>query len=329
MASRRERILSGLMPSSTGLTLGNFLGAVRTWVTLQAAAETFFFVADLHALTVEHDPAQLRRHTREVAAELLAAGLDPQLATVFVQSHCAEHTELAWVLACLTGFGEASRMTQFKDKGAGSLGLFAYPTLQAADILLYQADRVPVGDDQRQHLELTRTLATRFNARFGDTFTVPEPIIGSVTARIADLADPSRKMSKSAGGLGTVYLADPPSVLSRKIRAAVTDGGHEVRAGPDKPGISNLLAIYAGLSGRSVASLEEQYAGSGYGPFKADLADLVIASLERFQERRRDLVADHTYVDTVLAEGAARARAVAAGTLHEVRERLGLLPARR
>ncbi len=330
----RPRVLSGIQPTGAGFHLGNYLGAVRNWVAMQDTNDAFYFVPDLHAITVEHDPAQLRRRTCESVAELLACGLDPTRCTVFVQSHVVEHAELSWVLGCITGFGEASRMTQFKDKGArgelggATVGLFSYPVLQAADILIYQADQVPVGDDQRQHVELTRDLAQRFNARLGPTFTVPEPYIPRATARIADLQDPSRKMSKSLPPAGTVYLQDDPAAVVKKVRSAVTDTGREVRAIEDKPGISNLLTILSSVTGRSIAALEEGYAGKGYGEFKADVAEALVSFLAPIQQRYRDYMQDLVAVEAVLADGAARAGKVAGATMDLVRERVGFLSAR-
>ncbi|GAC1326217.1 MAG: tryptophan--tRNA ligase [Mycobacteriales bacterium] len=334
MASPRPRVLSGIQPTGAGFQLGNYLGAVRSWVGMQDEYDAFYFLPDLHAITAPHDPAELRRRTAESAAELLALGLDPARCTLFVQSHVPEHAELGWVLSCITGYGEASRMTQFKDKSARSdlgnatVGLFNYPILQAADILLYQADQVPVGEDQRQHLELTRDLAHRFNTRFGPTFTVPAGYVAKASARIADLQDPSRKMSKSLPPAGTVYLRDEPAVIAKKVRSAVTDTGREVRAGADKPGITNLLAIYSAVTGQSVAELEAAYDGKGYGAFKGDLADALVAFAEPFQARYAACIADRDRLDDVLADGAGKARAVAGATMSAVRERVGFLPRR-
>ncbi len=330
----RPRVLSGIQPTGSGSHLGNYLGAVRRWVAMQDGFDAFYFIPDLHAITVPQDPATLRRRTREAVAELLAAGLDPERCTVFVQSQVPEHAQLAWVLGCITGYGEASRMTQFKDKsnraelGPATVGLFTYPVLQAADILLYQADLVPVGDDQRQHLELTRDLAQRFNARSGPTFTVPSGYVGQAGDRVMDLQDPSRKMSKSLPPAGTIYLQDDPAVLAKKIRSAVTDAGREVRADPAaKPGITNLLIIHAALSGRSVADLEQDYAGRGYGDFKRDLAEVVVEALTPFQRRLSAVLGDPTYVDQALRRGREKASEVAAGTLAAVHSAVGFLPA--
>ncbi len=337
MVSTRPRVLSGMQPTSDSLHLGNYLGALVQWVALQQTHDAFYCVVDLHAITVDVDPALLRERTRRTAAQYLAGGVDPDRSTLFVQSHVPEHAELAWVLGCLTGFGEAGRMTQFKDKsgkqGADrtTVGLFTYPVLMAADILLYSADQVPVGEDQRQHLELTRDLAQRFNARFGPVLTVPEPHIVKSTAKIFDLQDPTAKMSKSAASqTGVIDLLDEPNVVAKRIRSAVTDTGREVRYDPvGKPGVSNLLTIHAALSGRSVTDLEVDYAGRGYGDLKADVADVVDAELSPFRERALGYLKDPDALDEVLAVGAAKARSVAATTLAQVYDRVGFLPARR
>ena len=337
MVSTRPRVLSGMQPTSDSLHLGNYLGALVQWVALQHTHDAFYCVVDLHAITVDVDPALLRERTRRTAAQYLAGGVDPDSSTLFVQSHVPEHAELAWVLGCLTGFGEAGRMTQFKDKsgkqGADrtTVGLFTYPVLMAADILLYAADQVPVGEDQRQHLELTRDLAQRFNARFGSVLTVPEPHIVTSTAKIFDLQDPTAKMSKSAASQsGVIDLLDDPKVVAKRIRSAVTDTGREVRYDPvAKPGVSNLLTIHAALSGRSVTDIEADYAGRGYGDLKADVADVVEAELTPFRERALGYLKDPDALDEVLAAGAAKARTVAATTLAQVYDRVGFLPARR
>ena len=337
MVSTRPRVLSGMQPTSDSLHLGNYLGALVQWVALQQTHDAFYCVVDLHAITVDVDPGLLRDRTRRTAAQYLAGGVDPDRSTLFVQSHVPEHAELAWVLGCLTGFGEAGRMTQFKDKsgrqGADrtTVGLFTYPVLMAADILLYSADQVPVGEDQRQHLELTRDLAQRFNTRFGPVLTVPEPHIVKATAKIFDLQDPTAKMSKSAASqAGVIDLLDDPKVVAKRIRSAVTDTGREVRYDPvAKPGVSNLLTIHAALSGRPVADLEAEYEGRGYGDLKADVADVVDAELTPFRERAMGYLKDPDALDEVLAVGAAKARAVAATTLAQVYDRVGFLPARR
>lgn len=331
-----NRVLSGIQPTADSFHLGNYLGAIRQWVALQDTHDAFYCVVDLHAITMPQDPAMLRRRSRVAAAQLFAAGLDPKRCTVFVQSHIPEHAELSWILSCLTGFGEASRMIQFKDKsqksGAdqASVGLFTYPILQAADILLYQTDQVPVGEDQRQHLELTRDLAQRFNHRFGRTFVVPGPYIVSDVAKIADLQDPLVKMSKSSSSpQGIVDVLEDAVSIRKKIGRAVTDVGTEIRADEEgKPGITNLMRIYAALTGSSLGEIEQRYAGTGYGTFKRDLADIVVDALAPIRERTEKMLADEAELDRLLAGGAARAREVARSTMALVRDRVGFLPAR-
>jgi tryptophanyl-tRNA synthetase len=332
-ATPRRRVLSGIQPTADSFHLGNYLGAVRQWVRLQDTHDAFYCVVDLHAITVEHDPALLRSRTRLAAAQLLALGIDPERATLFVQSHVPEHAELGWVLGCLTGFGEASRMTQFKDKagrhGADrtTVGLFTYPILQAADIMLYQADEVPVGEDQRQHLELARTLAQRFNHRFGHTFTVTEPHIVKDAAKIYDLQTVGKQMSKSLPGPGCVFLLDEPAVSAKKFRSAVTDTGREVRYDPQaKPGVSNLLVVLSALGGRSVAELEADYAGCGYGDLKKDLAAVYTEFVTPLRLAVRSFLDDPAELDKILARGADRAREVAAQTLRTAYDRVGFLP---
>ncbi|QTE31573.1 tryptophan--tRNA ligase [Pengzhenrongella sicca] len=333
----RPRIFSGMQPTSDSLHLGNYLGALTNWVSLQDDYDALYCVVDLHALTVATDPALLRDRTRSTAAQYLAAGVDPARSILFVQSHVAEHAELAWVLSCHTGFGEAGRMTQFKDKSARhgsdgtSVGLFTYPLLMAADILLYDTNLVPVGEDQRQHLELSRNVAQRLNARFGPgTAVVPEPHIVKATAKIYDLQDPTAKMSKSAASPnGIIELRDDPKVVAKRIRSAVTDAGREIRFDPEgKPGVSNLLTIFAALTGRSIEALEGEYAGRGYGDLKKDLAEVVVDFLAPFQTRVSGYLEDPATLDDLLADGAERARALARETLERVYDRLGLLPAR-
>src|SRR5579863_3904652 len=319
----RLRVLSGIQPTADSFHLGNYLGALRQWVALQDTYDAFYCVVDLHAITVPQDPALLTARTRVAAAQLLAAGLDPERCTLFVQSHVAEHAELAWILGCMTGFGEASRMIQFKDKASAqgqdqaSVGLFTYPILQA--------DQVPVGEDQRQHLELSRTLAQRFNHRYGPTFVPPQAYILAEVAKIYDLQDPTAKMSKSSSSpQGIVDVLDEADVIRRKIARAVTDPGSEVRADPEaKPGVTNLLRIYSALSGEPVATLEAKYAGSGYGGFKKDLAELVVASFAPIREKTQAILADEPGLDRLLAYGAARARRVAAQTMTAARDRIG------
>jgi tryptophanyl-tRNA synthetase len=325
----RPRVLSGIRPTGESFQLGNYVGAVRHWAGMQDENDCFFFLADLHALIDTPDPERLRTRTRQATAELLAMGVDPSRSTLFAQSHVPEHAELGWVLGCLTGFGEASRMTQFKDKGGGTVGLFTYPVLQAADILLYAADAVPIGEDQRQHLELTRDLAQRFNSRYGDTFTLPAAYAGRPGERIKDLQDPTRKMSKSIGGNGTVWVLDDPKAITKKVKSAVTDTGREVVASDDKPGVTNLLTILSVATGKAVPELEAAYAGKGYGDFKADVAEAVVELFAPVRERYAELVADEGHLDQVLADGAAAASEVAAATLATVRERVGLLALRK
>jgi tryptophanyl-tRNA synthetase len=333
----RPRVLSGIQPTADSFHFGNYLGALRQWVSLQDEYEPFFFIADMHAITVEQDPKQLRERCRRSAAQLIAMGIDPQRSAIFIQSQVPEHAQLAWVLQCLTGFGEARRMTQFKDKsakggeGVASVGLFTYPILQAADILLYRPQYVPVGEDQRQHLELTRDLAQRFNHRYKKTFRLPEPFILKETAKITDLQEPHAKMSKSASSpAGIVEMLDDPLVSAKKIRSAVTDSGSEVRFDEEnKPGISNLLTIYSALTGSSIPDLEKQYDGRGYGDFKKDLADVVVEFVTPFRDRTMELLDDRAQLDAIVAEGAERAGAVAERTLADVYERVGFVKAAR
>ncbi len=329
-----RRVFSGIQPTADSFHLGNYLGAVRQWVDLQETRDTIYCVVDLHAITVPYDPEALRRRTRVAAAQLLAAGLDPERCILFVQSQVPEHAELSWVLGCLTGFGEANRMTQFKDKSArgggdqASVGLFTYPILQAADILLYQADEVPVGEDQRQHLELSRTLAQRFNHRFGQTFVVPAPYILPAVSKITDLQDPASKMSKSSSSpQGIIDLLDEPDVIRRKVNRAVTDTESVVRADEEnKPGVTNLLRIYSALSGDSVDEIAARYGDSGYGGFKKDLGNLVADTFAPVRERTAKILADTDALDRVLLDGARRARAIALDTMTTVRDRCGLPP---
>ncbi len=334
----RPRVLSGIQPTADSFHFGNYLGALRQWVDLQRDHQPFFFIADLHAITVEQDPKVLRERTLRAAAQLLAMGIDPARSAIFVQSQVPEHAQLGWVLQCLTGFGEARRMTQFKDKsakggeGAASVGLFTYPVLQAADILLYRPHYVPVGEDQRQHLELTRDLAQRFNHRYKKTFRLPEPYILKATAKIADLQDPTSKMSKSASSpAGIVEMLDQPSVSAKKIRSAVTDSEAEIRFDPEtKPGISNLLTIFSALSGTTVTDLEQEYAGQGYGALKGDLADAVVTFVTPFRDRTLELLDDQAYLSEVLRQGAEQAGDVARTTLRDVYQRVGFVaPAQR
>lgn len=324
-------MLSGAQPTADSYHLGNYIGAFRQWVALQDEFEAFYFVPDLHAITVEYDPAQLRERTYVAAAQLLAAGVDPERSALFVQSHVPEHAQLAWVLGGVTGFGEASRMTQFKDKTAkggqdsASVGLFTYPILMAADILVYQADQVPVGEDQRQHVELTRNLAQRFNHRFGETFTVPKPYIVKESAKVYDLQDPTVKMSKSTSSPnGVVNLLDDPKKAAKKIRSAVTDSGTEIVFDPqEKPGVSNLLTIFSVLTDRTVDDVVAEFEGKQYGHLKVALGDVVAELVSDFGSRTRELLEDRAELDRILADGAARAREVAVPTLAAVYEASG------
>src|SRR6478609_5779964 len=337
LAPQQSRIFSGMQPTSDSLQLGNYLGALTQWVALQEDHDALYCVVDLHALTVSPDPSVLRDRTRRTAAQYLAAGVDPARSILFVQSQVPEHAELAWLLSCHTGFGEANRMTQFKDKSGkhGSegttVGLFTYPVLMAADILLYDTNLVPVGEDQRQHLELTRDLAQRLNARFGPgTVVVPEPHIVKSTAKIYDLQDPTAKMSKSAASPnGLIELLDDPKVIAKRIRSAVTDADRDIRFDPvAKPGISNLLTIYSALSGRSVPELEASFEGRGYGDLKVELAQVVVDWVTPYQERVHGYLDDPASLDEILASGADKARDIAAVTLDRLYERTGLLARR-
>lgn len=329
----RPVLFSGMQPSADSLQIGNYIGALLQWKELQTTHDAVFCVVDLHAITVPQDPKALRDSTRRTAAQYIAAGIDPAVSTLFVQSHVSAHTELAWILNTLTGFGEASRMTQFKDKSqkqgadATTLGLFAYPTLMAADILLYGTEVVPVGDDQKQHVELTRDLAKRFNSRFGDVFRIPEPMIQKDTARIYDLQDPTSKMSKSAASdAGVVWLLDEPARTAKKIRSAVTDTGREIRFDRgEKPGVSNLLTILSAFEGTAVPALEERYAGRGYGDLKKDVAEVVTGVFEPVRARTLELLDDPAELDRVLAGNAERAEERADAMLARVYDAVGLV----
>jgi tryptophanyl-tRNA synthetase len=329
----RPRLFSGMQPTSDSLHVGNYVGALLQWRELQSSHDALFCVVDMHAITVPQDPATLREQTRRTAAQYIAAGIDPERSTLFIQSHVPAHAQLAWVLNTLTGFGEASRMTQFKDKSAkqgadaATLGLFAYPTLMAADILLYQAESVPVGDDQRQHVELTRDLAGRFNSRYGQTFVVPEAAILKETARIYDLQTPESKMSKSAAtDSGIVWMLDEPSRTAKKIKSAVTDTEREIRFDRGaKAGVSNLLTILSAFTGTTVAALEEKYTGRGYGDLKKDVAEVVVETFTPIRARTLELLDDPAELDRVLAGNAERADAIAQSTLDTVYDRIGFV----
>ena len=323
-----------MQPSASSLHLGNYLGALRQWVQMQTTHNAYYVIVDLHAITVPQDPKELLDNTRRTAAQYIAAGLDPQEATLFVQSHVPAHAQLAWVLNCITGFGEASRMTQFKDKSqkggveVSSVGLFTYPILQAADILLYQPKSVPVGEDQRQHLELTRDLAMRFNSRFGKTFEVPEAHILKETAKIFDLQDPTAKMSKSTQDpKGLINLMDEPSVITKKIKSAVTDTDGAIRFDREtKPGVSNLIGILSAVTGSSIESIESEFSGKGYGDLKGIVAEAVVSLTEPMQARTKELLADSAELDKLLALGAEKASERAEQTLSDVYEKLGFIP---
>jgi tryptophanyl-tRNA synthetase len=326
-------VLSGIQPTADSFHLGNFLGALQQWVPLQDDFDAFYFIPDLHAITVAQDPKELRRRTKIAAAQLLALGIDPDRATLFVQSQVPEHAQLAWVLNCITGFGEASRMTQFKDKSSkqgsenASVGLFTYPVLMAADILLYRPQRVPVGEDQRQHLELARDLAQRFNTRFGKAFVIPEAQIIKGTAKIFDLQDPTSKMSKSGPSpAGLINLLDDPKVSAKKIKSAVTDNEREIRYDPQaKPGVSNLLTIQSALSGTPVETLVAGYEGKGYGDLKTDTADVLAEFVTPLKAKVEGYLSDEAELDRVIAAGAHRAREVSSQTLAAVYEKVGFL----
>ncbi|MCE5289112.1 MAG: tryptophan--tRNA ligase [Nocardiaceae bacterium] len=329
-----QRVLSGIQPTSDSFHLGNYLGALKSWVAFQDEFDAFYFIADQHAITVPFEPKRLAYRTRAVAAQLLALGVDPSRSAIFAQSHVPEHAQLAWVLNCITGFGEASRMTQFKDKATkqGSenttVGLFTYPVLMAADILLYRPQFVPVGEDQRQHLELTRDLANRFNTRFKKTFVVPEAYIVKGTAKIYDLQDPTSKMSKSAASdSGLINLLDDPNVSAKRVRSAVTDTEREIRYDAEnKPGVSNLLTILSALTGDDIPALESGYVGKGYGDLKGDVAGALVDFVTPVQKAVQQYLSDPAELDRILADGANRAREVASRTLGQVYERVGFLP---
>lgn len=332
-----SRVLSGIQPTADSYHLGNYLGALKQWIDLQDGYDAFYFIPDLHAITVEQNPEELRNRTIAGAAQLIALGIDPEKSTLFVQSHVPAHAELTWVLQCLTGFGEASRMTQFKDKSAKqgsdrtSVGLFTYPILMAADILLYSPDYVPVGEDQRQHLELTRNLAERFNNKYGDTFKVPEPFIPEGAAKIYDLQEPTSKMSKSgANPKGLVNLLDAPKTSAKRIKSAVTDDlGSVAFDRENQPGVSNLLVIQSALTGESIDSLVEKYAGQGYGHLKVDTADALQEFTTPLKARFDELMADRGELERILAKGAETAQEIAQPLVDDVYEKVGFLPRRR
>jgi tryptophanyl-tRNA synthetase len=323
------RIFSGIQPTGQK-HLGNYIGAIRQYVATQDLGEAFFCIVDLHSITVDYDPDELRRSTLDLAAMLFASGLDPARSTTFVQSHVKAHAEAAWLLGSVASFGELRRMTQFKDKGDKqefvSSGLFTYPVLMAGDILLYQTDLVPIGDDQRQHLEITRDIAARFNQRFGETFKLPDGKYPEVGARIMDLQEPENKMSTTGGtAMGTVFVADPPEEIRRKFKVAVTDSGRDVRRAPDKPGITNLIDIMAVSTGSSTDDIEARYDGQGYGQFKSDVAEAVVAYLEPVRLRYEELIADPAELERLLRLGADKAAEASAPTLEAMYERMGFV----
>ena len=328
-SSQKPRIFSGIQPTADSFHIGNLLGALREWVKLQESHDSFFCVVDQHAITIDQDPEILRKRTLVSFAQLLAIGLDPEKCTVFAQSQVAAHSQLSWVLQCQTGFGEASRMTQFKDKSSktgndrSTVGLFTYPILQAADILLYQANGVPVGEDQRQHLELTRDLAQRFNSKFGETFVVPEVLVVKETSRIVDLQDPSAKMSKSSPS-GCVFLLDENKAAEKKIKSAVTDSDAVVRFDElNKPGVSNLLALQKAINNTSIELLESEYAGRGYGDLKKETSEVVLSVIEPIRTRVNELLTDPAELESLMNKGAQKARAAAEPTLNLVYDRIG------
>ena len=329
----QKRVLSGIQPTSDSFHLGNYLGAVKQWVELQDSHDAYYCIVDLHAMTVETDPKLMRKRTLTSAAQLLAFGISPEKATLFVQSQVPAHNQLGWVMECLTGFGEASRMTQFKDKSQKSgadttrVGLFTYPMLMAADILLYQTNLVPVGEDQRQHIELTRDIAERFNSKYGKTFAIPEGYILKEGAKIFDIQDPTAKMSKSAGsGAGLIEIMDTPEANLKKIKSAVTDAGREVKFdAKEKPGISNLLSIHSALSGKSIKSLESEFNGKGYGDFKTSVAEVVVEYLRPIRSKALELLEDEPYLLKILHDGAQKASSVADKTLEQTYKNLGLV----
>lgn len=329
----RKRVLSGIQPTHDSFHLGNYLGALKQWVELQDEHDAFYCVVDLHALTIETEPALLRKRILASAAQLLALGVNSEKCTLFLQSHVPQHNQLGWIMECMAGFGEASRMTQFKDKSQKTgtdrtvVGLFTYPMLQAADILLYQANLVPVGEDQRQHIELTRDLAGRYNSRYGQTFQLPDAYILKSGAKINDLQDPTSKMSKSASSMqGVIEIMDTPEINLKKIKSAMTDTGREVVFNEkEKPGISNLLTIHSALSGKKISEIETEYEGKGYGDFKAGVAEVVIEVLKPIRQRALELLDDEAYLLKILSDGASKARSVAEETIKSTYKNLGLV----
>jgi len=328
--ANKPSVLSGIQPTADSFHIGNWFGALRQWVQMQETHNCFYSVVDLHAITADFDPKLLKKRTLTSFAQLLAVGVDPSKSTIFVQSQVPQHAHLAWVLSCFTGFGEANRMTQFKDKTQkggserSSVGLFTYPILQAADILLYQANQVPVGEDQRQHLELTRDLATRFNNQFGQTFTVPEAYIVKETAKILDLQDPTSKMSKSSPS-GCIFILDEPSVVLKKFKTAVTDSGKEIKYDPEnKPGVSNLISIIKSVTNKSIQEIEDSFVNKGYGDLKTYAGEVVVEQvINPFREKTNNLLNDEKTLTNLMSEGAQKAEQVASHTLKNVYEKVG------
>ncbi|MEY3469597.1 MAG: tryptophan--tRNA ligase [Actinomycetota bacterium] len=328
--ANKPSVLSGIQPTADSFHIGNWFGALRQWVQMQETHNCFYSVVDLHAITAEFEPKLLKKRTLTSFAQLLAVGVDPSKSTIFVQSQVPQHSQLAWVLSCFTGFGEANRMTQFKDKTQkggserSSVGLFTYPILQAADILLYQANQVPVGEDQRQHLELTRDLATRFNNQFGQTFTVPEAYIVKETAKILDLQDPTSKMSKSSPS-GCIFILDEPSVVMKKFKTAVTDSGKDIKYDPEnKPGVSNLISIIKSVTNNSIQEIEDSFVNKGYGDLKTYAGEVVVENvINPFRENTNNLLNDEKTLNNLMMEGAQKAELVAAKTLKTVYEKVG------
>lgn len=327
---RKKRSLSLIQPTSVP-TLGNYLGAMRSWPGFQEEFDTIYGVADLHSITVRQDPKKLREQSIQLYAQLIAVGLNPQKSILFIQSHVPQHSQLGWLLNCYTQFGELNRMTQFKDKSQQhadnvNAGLFTYPCLMAADILLYQADIVPVGADQKQHLEITRDIAERFNGIYGNVFTVPEPYLVKSGARVMSLADPTRKMSKSdPNPKGTVYLTDEPSVIMKKFKSAVTDSEMSVRYADGKDGINNLMTIYSAVTGKSFDTIESEFAGRGYGDFKTAVGEAVVAELEPVQKKFKELMNDKTYLQECYTNGAQLAQRLSQRTLDKAMKKIGFL----
>ncbi len=326
---KKPRVFSGIQPTG-GFTLGNYIGALRNWDKLQDEADCIYCVVDLHSITIRREPAVLRRQIRESAAMLLACGVDPARSILFVQGDVSAHAEMSWLLSCYTQFGELSRMTQFKDKSLKhpenvNAGLFTYPVLMAADILLYNTELVPIGDDQKQHLELSRDIAARFNGIYGDVFVIPDGYFPKVGGRVMSLQDPAAKMSKSDENENAkIMLTDAPDAILRKFKRAVTDSGNEVRAAADKPGVTNLMSIYASLTGKTFAEIEREFDGRGYGDFKLAVGESVVAALGPVQARYSEIIADKDYLSGVLREGAEKAASIANRTLHRARRKIGL-----